>query len=406
MLESLAGVIASQKFPSVLLMFGEEEFLLEEAYTSLLEAALGRDASENPMLAFNLDVFDGADLTPDALVERASAFPMMSDRRVVVVKHFEKVNVGRPPSAKTPLKPNVKHASKKESPQKTAESSSPLVRYLLNPAPTTLLILIANIPELAGLRAAITNPKQQDKALKKLKNAKFPYNLLLSNSSNDSTDKAASSAATTAKIEWIEFPKLYERELPSWVAKRFQSYNRDITPDACSLLVARSGESLRDLHNEIQKILTFVQDKPKITHDDIVNVIGSSKTYNVFELQKAIGQGNLATALEIVQRMLAADRQELLIITMLTRYFIILWKLSEAVTITRNQMELGKVVDVSSYFIPEYLATLERYSASAIEQALSALCDADITIKTSAEPPDVALQRLIIRIITASGTAS
>jgi DNA polymerase III subunit delta len=98
--------------------------------------------------------------------------------------------------------------------------------------------------------------------------------------------------------------------------------------------------------------------------------------------------------------MLAVDRQELMIISMLTRYFTILWKLSEAVQITRSADELGRTVGVASYFVQEYLSALQKYRPEQIERAFQALCEADIAIKTSNETPDIALQKALMQIIS------
>ncbi len=359
MLESVTPLIKSRTFPPILLMFGEEDFLLEEAYTTLVAAAV----EQNGMEQFNVDNFDGGDITPEALVEVASAFPMMAERRVVAVRHFEKMNVGR---------------------GKDAEKKSPLAAYFRNPSPSTVLILVAEADDLNGLKSALSNPKQQEKAKKKLAAVKFPYNLLLQHG------------------EWIEFAKLRESALPSWAANRFKALGREIAPDACELLVAQAGESLRDLHNEIQKIITFAPNKDRLTREDIAEVIGVSKNYNIFELQRAIGERQLSKALEITQRMLVVSRQELMIITMLTRYFMILWKLTEITQQTQSPFEMGKAVGVDQYFITEYLAALRKYSRTAIERAFYALCDADIAIKSSSsEDNDVVIQKMLMRIMAA-----
>ncbi len=358
MIESIDNLISTGAFPPVLLMFGEEEFLLEEAYNRLIDTAVDKETG-----AFNFDVLEGSDTAPETIVEMASAFPMMADRRVVAVKHFEKLTAGRSSSK--------------------AEQSSPLAKYFTAPAPTTLLILLAAVPDLNGITSALGNTKQKAKGEKKLKGAKFPYNILL------------------GKCAWIEFPKLYDRDIASWVAKRFKRYGREITPDACELLTAQAGTSLRDLHNEIEKILIYVQNKQKITRDDIMYLIGASKTYNIFELQKAVGLKNLSRSIEIMQRMLAVERQELLIVTMLTRYFTILWKLSEARQLSRDTFELGKTVGVSPFFLPEYTAALDKYHVRQIERAFHALCSADVAIKTSSGESDITLQRMLTAIITA-----
>jgi DNA polymerase III subunit delta len=370
MLESVSAIIKSRNFPHVLLMFGEEEFLLEEAYTALVGAAVDNDGAGNGMQGFNFDVFDGGEMTSEALTQTASAFPMMAERRVVVVKHFEKMQMVR--GGKVSGKASGKDAEKK----------SPFAAYIANPAPTTFLILLTDYDELNGLKMALGNTKMSEKAKKKLSSLKFPYNRIIE------------------QCEWIEFPKIRESALPSWVAERFKLLGREIAPDACELLVAQSGESLRDLHNEIQKIITFAPDSTMFTRDEIASVIGASKNYNIFELQRAIGGKKLAKSLEITQRMLVAEKQELLIISMLTRYFTILWKLTEAITQTQSEFELGKTLGINSYFVPEYTAALKVYSRVAIEQAFYALCDADVAIKTSSqEGADVILQKMLMRIM-------
>ncbi|HYF02197.1 MAG TPA: hypothetical protein VEC36_02390, partial [Patescibacteria group bacterium] len=187
MLESLNTVISSKNFPPVLLMFGEEEFLLEESYNKLLKALYESGISD-----FNMDFLDGESLTPDALVDMAMAYPMMSDRRAVIVRHFEKLTAGRIAKA-------------------TAEKS-PFTKYFTRPPETTVLILKANLPELSGLAALLKNAKQHEKGEKKMRSAKFPYNLLLQN------------------CAWIEFPKVYERDLPSWIAQRLKVLKREIEP--------------------------------------------------------------------------------------------------------------------------------------------------------------------------------
>ncbi len=356
MLENLNTVISSKNFPPVLLMFGEEEFLLEESYEKLLKML-----QESGISDFNVDMLEGDVITPDALVDMAMAYPMMSDKRAVVVRHFEKLTAGRT--------------------GKNVAEKSPFTKYFKNPPATTVLILKANLTELNGLAALLKSPKQQDKAHKKLQTAKFPYNLILNN------------------CEWIEFPKVHESSLPSWIAQRLKPLKREIEPEACELLVAQAGTSLRDINNEVEKLLIFVGDKKKITLDDVSNVVGASRIYNIFELQKVVGQRDLQSALNITRHMLIAEKQELLIISMLSRYFTILWRLAEERTVSQNHFQLANAVGISPYFVPEYIAALDKFRPPELERAFFALRDADFKIKSSSEDSEVILQQMLMGII-------
>lgn len=357
MLESIAHIVKSGKFPPVLLLFGEEEFLVDEAWHALLGAAVASEQDK-----FDFDAPDGETTSPEAVVSMASAFPLMGVRRVVAVKNFEQMFSARA-------------AKKKE------QSASPFVKYFAAPPDSTFLLLRANAKEINGLRSKLGNPKQQEQAKKQIAGLKFPFKTLIENGA------------------WVEFPKVHERDVASWVALRLRERGKEIMPEAVEFLVAKAGASLRDLHNEIEKLLIFVQEKRRITADDAASVVGASKIYNAFELQKAVGERNLQRSLDIMLNMLAAERQEIFIVTMLTRYFLLLFKLCEVARTTKNHFTLAQATGISAFFIPEYLDALQRFAPADVENALFALHTADKTLKSTGESPQTVLQKLLVAVV-------
>lgn len=97
----------------VYLFYGQEDFLIEQSVQEIVDRALDEAAR-----GFNYDVVDGSKTDVPSLIALASAYPMMSERRVVVVQDFEKMA----------LRDSDKDA---------------LARYFENPLPSTCLILIA-----------------------------------------------------------------------------------------------------------------------------------------------------------------------------------------------------------------------------------------------------------------------
>lgn len=355
LLESIQAYLVPEPIlPPALLLFGEEDFLLQEAYQALLQHVAGNEAG------FDLDITDAEQISQEQLASMASAYPLLSQTRVVVIRNAEKLFTGK---------------------SRQDEQKSALLRYLRSPQPTTFIILCANLPELNGITAAHKNPRQKDKYEKILKNLKAPWLKLLDT------------------IPYMEFPKVREQDLASWIARRLRSNGKDITPEAAEFMIAHAGTALRDLHNEIEKLILYAQGKKKYTEQDVLGVVGSSRTYNVFELQKAIGDYNLPTALEILHHMMDEDKQEMLIITMLTRYFTSLWKLSAALQLTKNQFELSKSTGISSFFIPEYQAALQRMSPENLQKSFFLLRNADMHLKSSNESALTVLQNMLIQMI-------
>lgn len=356
LIESIESIIKSKKFPPVLLLYGKEYFLKDEGVQKLITAA-----TEDINSDFDIENADAESHSQEQIVAMASAFPFVSERRVVVVKNAEKLALPK---------------SKKKD-----EKLSAFLKYLENPSPTTFLLCIADSSDLDDLSTQLHNTRTKEKAEKRIINLKEPFHSLIT------------------KHTCVEYSTLYEREIPNWLAKRIKSEQREISPEAIDLLIAKVGTSLRDLHNEIQKIITFSPDKKKISIEDITAVVGQSRTHNIFELQKAIGERHQARALDITLRMVNTERNEILIITMLTRYFVTLSKLLEAAATTTNPMELSRSIDINSYFIPEYTAALRRYTPSELAKAFLALREADIALKTSSAHSEAIMQKMILSII-------
>lgn len=337
--DSLTTALGSGRIDPVYFLFGDEEFLIDEALDRILAIAVDESTR-----GFNFDLLHGSEATLPEIVERASSYPLMAERRVVVVKEIDRTFAlrGKP------------------------DASSPLARYLSNPLASTVLVFTAAVGDILG---------------KGKGGAKAPYGMIVENATS------------------VQFKKLYDREIPSWVSDRVRARGKEIAPDAIELFVGYSGGALRILSNEIEKLFTFVEGRKRIGLDDVRAVVGASKTYNVFELQRAIGMKNLELSVEITEHMLRAGEPEQLILTMLSRYFTILWRLVELRARVRDQKELSRSVGISPFFLNEYLGALTRYSMADLRNAFESLLNADLTLKSTNAEPAVVLHMMLISIV-------
>jgi DNA polymerase-3 subunit delta len=345
----------SSELPNSLLLFGEEEFLKEEAYHIVLQHL---EDSCNPKP--DIDIVDAEQVKEHAIIDIACSFPFISDKRIVIVKNADKL------------------FSSKSS---KSDKKSALLSYVKNPQPSTYLVLLGNFQALWGISSIKKNSRQQDKAKKILSSIKFPLDQLID------------------AIPCHESKKVTEKELSTWISNRLKQDNKDIQPEAAEYIIANAGQSLRDIANEIDKLTLYEPNIDTYTIQEVLGVVGSSKVYNVFELQKSIGKGDSAKAIEIIHFMMKDDKQEMLIITMITRYIVSLFKLSDSIKTTHNPYELSKLTGISSYFIPEYQSALRIFTYSRLENALFLLRNADLTLKSSSKPAVSVLQSLLISIL-------
>lgn len=114
-------------------------------------------------------------------------------------------------------------------------------------------------------------------------------------------DKRKSFYKTVAKsAEYLNVPKIKEEKIQEWIAELVRSKGLTIQLKAINLLEEHIGNDLGRITNEITKLILNLGEKNNIDEDDIEKYIGISKEYNVFELQAAICQKDLAKAIKII----------------------------------------------------------------------------------------------------------
>jgi DNA polymerase-3 subunit delta len=326
--DALEASFRKKAFAPLYLFHGEEEFLVEQAVQLLIDQAV--DEQER---SFNLDVVYGSSIDGKDVVSLVSQFPMMGERRVVIVKEVDRI------VNKEVLLPLVEH-----------------------PIPTTVCAFVSSKPDFR---------------------LKF--------------FKSFGQQGTV-----VEFKRLYENEIPPWIIAQVRKLGKAIDADAAQLMLAYVGRSLREVRNEIDKLFTYVGAKGTIDTNDVNSVVGMSKQFNVFELQKAVGQKRLGSALEIATRMLEAGESALGMVVMLTRYFQKLWLLKELSG--KEGAELASLLGVSPFFLRDYLEAARNFSDREIEACFGSLLETDERLKLSADP--ILMMTLLLHRIIRTHTAA
>ena len=310
--EDFIRLVRQKTFVTLYVFHGDEELLIEESVDLLVDAALDVGAKD-----FNLDILYGSETDARSIHALASAFPLMSDRRVVIVREFEKLS-----------------------------NKDLLLPYIGNPSPSTVLVLVAARPDF------------RTKFYKTLEEAAMV----------------------------VECRQLWENDIPIWIGSRVEKLGKAITPDACRLIQAYVGRSLREIQNEIDKLFIYVGDKKTIDAQDVNAVVGLTKQYNIFELQNAIGAKDASRAMEVVERMLEMGEKPLGMIIMLTRFYQKLWSIQEYVTQRMKPQEIATALKLSSkqaYRIDADIRIARALTGSGIERAFEALTEADERLKSS-----------------------
>jgi DNA polymerase III, delta subunit len=203
--------------------------------------------------------------------------------------------------------------------------------------------------------------------------------------------------------EVVTTKKLYDNQLPGWTNDYIQSKGYTITPRALTLLADHIGNDLSRIANEFEKVSMNLGERKNITEDDIEKYVGISKEYNVFELQQALSNKDLAKAITIIQYFegnpKAAPIQMLL--PALYNHF------SKVLTVFQMPEKTEKALRPMFYNNPyaarQALETVLNYSYSGVEQTLMLLHEYNlksIGINSIAVSDASLMKELAVKIIS------
>lgn len=202
---------------------------------------------------------------------------------------------------------------------------------------------------------------------------------------------------------YLEAKKLYDDQLPGWIAEYLAARNRSIEPKAAILLVEFLGSDLSKISNELDKLIISLDENEKtITSKLIERNIGISKDYNNFELQNALGKRDILKANRIINYF--ADNQKnhpmALTITTLFSYFskiLIYYWLKD-----KSKENVALQLGVRPFFVKDYVEAARNYNANMVIRIIEILREYDLKSKgykgTVIAPGDL-LKEMIFKIL-------
>ena len=292
----------------------------EPYYIDEISDYIEKNALDESQKGFNQMVMYGRDHNMTSVLTQAKRFPMMSDRQVVIVKEAQNI---------TDL--NNETGSKQ------------LLAYLDNPLPTTILVFAHKNKSLDGRKAL---GKAMDK-----------------------------------KALLVNSKKLYDNQVPDWVAKYCHEHGHPIGQRAVMLISESVGNDLAKISNEIDKMLINLSKQEQINEDHVQKYIGISKDYNVFELQNAVGKRNILKANKIINYFEKDPKGNPIIpiIALLYGYFSKILLVHHSPD--KSDKAVAALLKVNPFFAKDYILAAKNYKIASVVFAIGAIHKADLQSK-------------------------
>src|SRR3954470_11199102 len=186
-----------------------------------------------------------------------------------------------------------------------------------------------------------------------------------------------------------EFPRLRDRELAAWIAREAAARKIAIDPDGAQALAEVAGPDLGRLAAAPEQLGLYVHGTPgaRIRRSDVEDLVAETRERGVFELTKAIGDGDPGRALTLLANMLANREPPLRIQFMLVRQLRQIWRAKELAAAGAPRQEIATAVGIAPFFLDDVLVPARRMSFGALQRSFRRLYEADRSLKSSRIDP-------------------
>ncbi len=305
--------IRAGKVRNVYLLGGENPYFARK-----IEAALPDAVVPEAARSFDMAVLYGGEVKVEDVVGQAMGFPMMAERRLVIVREAQALF-------------------------KQAAAQNALVEFLNNPPENSVVCIRFN-----------------DKLPAKIKKA----------------------AGKSENIVVFESKRIYDNQLPGLIREIFADFDLHPDPRALQMLAEATGTDLLRVEKEAEKYALFFAPGSKIGPADVETYTGISKDYNIFEFKSAVVTGDYAKALKIAEMFAQNPKEHplLAIIPTLYGFFTTLYAYHTHPQ-KNDKRKLAADLKVNPYFLNEYYAAARRYPLRKVSDIIGVLRETDLAVK-------------------------
>ena len=323
----------------VYLLYGPETYLRDQAVNAITEAAL-----EGTLLReFNDSTFD---LTTDKIssaIGAAEQLPLMSGRRVVRVKNFDKLEGRR---------------KVEEDEDAVNPSAQILLDYLARPVATSVVILITG-----------------------------------------DIDKRRKYAKTLLSGAAYEFSALKPNEFPVWIKSHLKTLKADIDLPALNHLLEVVAPDLLTLTNELNKLVAAALPSGRITVELVDQLVSRSREHMNWDLTDSIVSRNRRQALRVLRNLLDDGAEPVLLTAVIAGTFRRMGLAKELSMRGASSGEIFSEVRVPPFKQRDYLGMLNQIDPHKLSQMIQRIADTDLAIKTSKATPRMQMEMLVCELM-------
>lgn len=333
--------IKKKNFDRVYYFYGSESFMIEALKQALVEHSMPEGDQET-----NLSIYDLEEAAIQEVITDAETYPFFGELKLIIASNADFL-LAKPGKTEVEHYPDV------------------LINYLDNPAPYTILVVIAPYEKV----------DERKKVVKQLK-------------------KKAKVVACEPLKEW---------NMQQVIASIANEHGVQLSEDVSDYFTEKIGTDLMLIHSEMEKLALYVGEGNTVRLEDAEIMLSHQENSTALQLVDAVIAADLAKAIEITRDLQKQKEEAIALLALIASQFRTLLQVKILRQKGYNQKQMASHLKIHPYVAKLAMNRQAKFETRELEQALLLLSETDSQIKTGKMDKTLAFELLLYRLITNRG---
>lgn len=194
-----------------------------------------------------------------------------------------------------------------------------------------------------------------------------------------------------------EFVRQDEKTLLYWVAGSMKQEGKQIKESTARYLIARVGDDMERLKNELEKLYAYTLGRKEITVEDVEAVCTEQITNQIFDMVEAVAAKKQKKALDYYDDLLALKEEPMRILYLLSRQFKILLQVKDMHKRGYGKGEIAKEAGIPPFTVGKYLAQSQNFSEAELRSIMEEAAHTEELVKTGRLNGTMSVELFIVK---------
>ncbi|SER18380.1 DNA polymerase III, delta subunit [Gracilibacillus ureilyticus] len=329
--------IKKGKISPVYYIYGTEIYMIEEIKQSLYHNSMSEADRDT-----NVSIFDLEEVPIQEVVNDANTYPFFGEKKLIVAGNASFLKA-KPPATDLDHQPDV------------------LTDYLINPAPYSILVIIAPFEKL----------DERKKVVKQLK-------------------KHATTIACEPLKEW---------NMNEALERIADNHHVKVEPDVVTYMINEIGTDLMILQSELEKMALYIGEGNTIRMEEAELLLSHHESNSALKLVDAIIANDLVKAINIMKDLEKLGEEPIKLIALLASQFRTLLHIKTLHQKGYNQKQMASQLKIHPYVAKLSVTRQAKFTKDELTKAIELLAEADANMKTGKVEKTLGIELLLYQLI-------